>query len=121
MLTETAPTEAELQTEKRKQLSLLQAEHDYPMAAARDLVRAALYPGHPYGGKNFGTVESIESITLKDIATYQATRLLTQELIFTVTGPTSPDDWRDTRRRRPSARSRRAMRSLAKSSRHSRR
>jgi len=95
MLTETAPTEAELQTEKRKQLSLLQAETDYPMAAARDLVRAALYPGHPYGGKNFGTIESIESITLKDIAAYQASRLLTQDLIFTVTGPTPPEDWRD--------------------------
>ena len=95
MLTETAPTESELQTEKRKQLSLLQAEHDYPMAAARDLVRAALYPGHPYGGKNFGTVESIESITLKDILTYQASRLLTQELVFTVTGPTEPGQWRD--------------------------
>jgi zinc protease len=95
MLTETAPTEAELQTEKRKQLSLLQAENDYPMAAARDLVRAALYPGHPYGGKNLGTVESIESITLKDIAAYQISRLLTQDLIFTVTGPTPPEDWRD--------------------------
>jgi len=95
MLTETAPTEAELQTEKRKQLSLLQAERDYPMAAARDLVRAALYPGHPYGGKNLGTPESIESITLKDIATYQSSRLLTQELIFGVTGPTPPQDWRD--------------------------
>jgi zinc protease len=95
VLTETGPTEAELQTEKRKQLSLLQAEDDYPMAAARDLVRNALYPGHPYGGKNLGTVESIESITLKDIATYQASRLLTQDLIFTVTGPTPPDDWRD--------------------------
>jgi len=96
MLTETAPTEVELQTEKRKQLSLLQAEQDYPMAAARDLVRAALYPGHPYGGKNFGTVESIESITLKDVLTYQASRLLTQELVFTVTGPTTPEQWRDT-------------------------
>jgi len=95
MLTETAPTEAELQTEKRKQLSLLQAEHDYPMAAARDLVRAALYPGHAYGGKNFGSVESIESITLKDILGYQASRLLTQELVFTVTGPTPPDEWRE--------------------------
>ncbi len=95
MLTETAPTETELLTEKRKQLSLIQAEHDYPMAAARDLVRAALYPGHPYGGKNLGTIESIESITLKDIANYQSSRLLTQELIFGVTGPTPPQDWHD--------------------------
>ena len=95
MLTETAPTETELQTEKRKQLSLLQAENDYPMAAARDLVRAALYPGHPYGGKNYGTVESIESINLKDIAAYQSTRLLTQDLIFSVTGPTPPENWHD--------------------------
>jgi zinc protease len=95
MLTEAAPTEAELQIEKRKQLSLLQAELDYPMAAARDLVRAALYPGHPYGGKNLGTAESIEAITLKDVAAYQNSRLLTQRLILAVTGPNPPADWRD--------------------------
>lgn len=95
MLTETAPTEAELQTEKRKQLSLLQAEHDYPMAAARDLIRASLYPGHPYGGKNFGTEQSIEAITLKDVLHYQTTKLLTRELVFTVTGPTEPEEWRE--------------------------
>jgi zinc protease len=95
MLTEAAPTESELQIEKRKQLSLLQAEQDYPMAAARDLIRASLYPGHPYGGKNFGTTDSIEAITLKDIATYQASRLLTQETVFAVTGPTAPAGWRD--------------------------
>ena len=93
MLTETAPTEDELQIEKRKQLSLLQAEADYPMAAARDLVRAALYPHHPYGGKNLGTVESIASITLKDITAYQCSRLLTQEMILSVTGPTPLQDW----------------------------
>jgi zinc protease len=95
MLTEAAPTEAELQIEKRKQLSLLQAELDYPMAAARDLVRAALYPGHPYGNKNLGTADSIEAITLKDIATYQSSRLLTQQLVLAVTGPNPPADWRD--------------------------
>jgi zinc protease len=93
MLTETAPTEAELQIEKRKQLSLLQAEEDYPMAAARDLIRAALYPGHPYGAKNLGTVESIEAITLKDITSYQASRLLTQDMILAVTGPIAPENW----------------------------
>jgi zinc protease len=95
MITETAPTEAELQIEKRKQLSLLQAEQDYPMAAARDLVRAALYPGHAYGGKNLGTTESIETITLKDIAAYQTSRLLTQEMVFAVTGPIPPEEWRE--------------------------
>jgi zinc protease len=95
MLTETAPTESELQIEKRKQLSLLQAEQDYPMAAARDLIRAALYPGHPYSGKNLGTIESIESITLQDIVTYQTSRLLTQDMILAVTGSTPPDEWRE--------------------------
>jgi zinc protease len=95
MLTETAATDAELQTEKRKQLSLIQAENDYPMAAARDLVRAALYPGHPYGGKNLGTVEAIESITLKEIAAYQNSRLLNQDLVFVVTGPAPPEEWQD--------------------------
>jgi zinc protease len=93
MLAESAPTEAELQIEKRKQLSLLQAEQDYPMAVARDLIRAALYPGHPYGGKTLGTAESVEAITLKDVATYQASRLLTQDIVFAITGPTEPAQW----------------------------
>jgi zinc protease len=93
ILTEAAPTEAELQIEKRKQLSLLQAELDYPMAAARDLVRASLYPGHPYASKNLGTAESIEGITLKDVVTYQSSRLLTQELVLAVAGPNGPADW----------------------------
>jgi zinc protease len=96
ILAQAAPTEAELQIEKRKQLSLLQAEADYPMAAARDIIRASLYPGHPYGSKNLGTVESIESISLKDIAVYQTERMLTQELVLSITGPTAPDQWRET-------------------------
>jgi zinc protease len=65
------------------------------MAVARDLIRASLYPGHPYGGKNLGTAESIESITLKDIAAYQASKLLTQEMVFSVTGPNPPAEWTD--------------------------
>jgi zinc protease len=81
MLAESAPTEAELQIEKRKQLSLLQAEQDYPMAVARDLIRGALYPGHPYGGKTLGTVESIEAVTLKDV------------VVFAITGPVEPENW----------------------------
>jgi zinc protease len=93
MLAESAPTEAELQIEKRKQLSLLQAEQDYPMAVARDLIRGALYPGHPYGGKTLGTVESIEAVTLKDVANYQASRLLTQDVVFAITGPVEPENW----------------------------
>ena len=93
MLAEAAPTEAELQIEKRKQLSLLRAEQDYPMAAARDLVRAALYPGHPYGRKNLGTPESIETITIKDIAAYQSSRLLTQDLVLAITGPLPAAEW----------------------------
>ena len=95
MLTEASPTESELQVEKRKQLSLLQAEHDYPMAAARDLIRAALYPNHPYGRKNLGTEESIATITLKDISQYQSSRLLTQEMVLALTGPTGPAEWRE--------------------------
>ena len=95
MLTEAAPTEAELQIEKRKQLSLLQAERDYPMAAARDLIRASLYPGHAYGRKNLGTEETIGSITLKDVSAYQSSQLLTQEMVLAVTGPTAPAEWRE--------------------------
>jgi zinc protease len=94
VLTETALSETELQTEKRKQLSQLQAEEDYPMAVARNLIREALYPGHPYGRRNLGTTESVTALTLKDVAAYQHAQMLTQEMVFAVSGPVPSAEWR---------------------------
>ncbi len=93
MLTESAPTEAELDTEKRKQLSLIQAERDYPMAVARDLIRNMLYADHPYRLKSLGTAESVQAITLKDVNSYLETQLLTQDIIFGVSGPIDSPLW----------------------------
>ncbi|PAW76363.1 MAG: hypothetical protein B9S32_15435 [Verrucomicrobia bacterium Tous-C9LFEB] len=92
ILTEPAFSEAELLTEKRKQLAAIKTETDHPMALARNLVRAALYPNHPYATPALGTPETVEAITTADIERYVRDNFLTQNLIFGVAGPVDPAD-----------------------------
>lgn len=96
ILTEPAFTETELQTEKRKQLASLKVENDHPMAIARNLIRANLYPNHPYGTASLGTAESIEAITLADVERHARQRLLTNELIFCAAGLFDPAELQKT-------------------------
>lgn len=87
ILTEPNFSDAELQTEKRKQLAALKTENDHPMALARNLIRAELYPGHAYATPALGTPESIEAITVADVEAFARKHLLNQNLVFGVAGP----------------------------------
>ncbi|PTY04470.1 insulinase family protein [Verrucomicrobia bacterium LW23] len=93
ILTEVEPTEKELETERRKQISDLQEELDHPMAIARNLIRGSLFPGHPYRHTALGTIETLEAITVADIRAAYDRAFLNRNLIFTVSGSQSPDQW----------------------------
>lgn len=93
ILTEPAFREEELLTEKRKALAALKVETDHPMALARNLVRAALYPGHPYATSSLGTAETIEAITLPDIENFARRHFLNRNLILSVAGPVDPAEF----------------------------
>ncbi|WP_178087606.1 M16 family metallopeptidase [Methylacidimicrobium cyclopophantes] len=93
MLLEPACREEELVIEKRKQLSLLQAERDDPLAIARDLIRRALWGEHPSGGNVLGTEQSIASIGVSDVAEFIRKVLQTNRLIIAGAGPVNPTEW----------------------------
>ncbi|VVM05322.1 M16 family metallopeptidase [Methylacidimicrobium tartarophylax] len=93
MLLEPAFREEEIATEKRKQLSLLQAERDDPLSIARDLVRRSLWGEHPYGGNVLGKEESLASIDAADVENFLRKVLLTNRLILAGAGPVDPAKW----------------------------
>ncbi|MGD9896040.1 MAG: M16 family metallopeptidase [Candidatus Methylacidiphilaceae bacterium] len=93
MLLEPACREEEIVIEKRKQISLIQAERDDPLAVARDLVRRALWGEHPYGGNVLGTEESVASIGAADVADFIRKVLQTNRLILAGAGPVDPAQW----------------------------
>ncbi|HSI86937.1 MAG: M16 family metallopeptidase [Candidatus Methylacidiphilales bacterium] len=96
ILSEVEPIEKELETERRKQISDLQEELDHPMAVARNLIRGALFPGHPYRHTALGTIETLENITVQDIRDAYSRAFLNQGMVFGIAGSMGPDQWRDT-------------------------
>ncbi len=93
MLLEPACREEEISIEKRKQLSLLQAERDDPLSIARNLVRRTLWGEHPYGGTILGTEESLASIRPADVTDFIGKVLQTNRLILGGAGPVDPKEW----------------------------
>ncbi len=93
MLLEPACREDELAIEKRKQLSLLQAERDDPLSIARNLVRRTLYGAHPYGGTILGTEESLASLGVADVKQFIGRVIQTNRLILAGSGPVDPREW----------------------------
>ena len=83
----------ELETEKRKHLASIALEQDQPMALARDLVRGALYPGHPYSRNALGTAESVSALTRADVLGYVARVFRSRGLVLSATGPVGPAQW----------------------------
>ncbi|HEY8966648.1 MAG TPA: pitrilysin family protein, partial [Candidatus Methylacidiphilales bacterium] len=82
----------ELETERRKHLAAIALDQDQPMAIARDLVRGALYAGHPYARNLLGTVESVGAITLDDVAAAFAA-FRSRSLVLASAGPVAPEQW----------------------------
>lgn len=86
ILTQLAPSETELATEKRKQLASLQEEQDHPLQVASRTLREILYPGQPYGHIVLGTAESVERITVDDIQRHLHEHVFTQEIVTVLSG-----------------------------------
>jgi len=100
VLTASKFDERELETEKRKHLAAIALEQDQPMAQARDLVRGALYPGHPYAHSALGTAASVSALTWDDAAGFIATVFQQSRLVLGATGPIEPAQWQELVRQR---------------------
>jgi zinc protease len=62
--------EKEIGTEKQFQLASIQAENEDVMTTARNLMRSALYPGHPYSLRLNGSPETVEALTSEKAAAF---------------------------------------------------
>lgn len=76
-------------TRAQIKISINEAKKD-PDSVASATIRATAYPGHPYGQPPEGTVESIASITAKDLETYRARVFARDNLKIAVVGAIDP-------------------------------
>ncbi|MDE1170947.1 MAG: pitrilysin family protein [Verrucomicrobium sp.] len=100
VLTEARCDAKELEIERRKHLAAIALEQDQPMALARDLVRGALYPGHPYAHGILGAAAEVAALTQKDVADYVASAFRRPEWVLGVAGPVPPEKWMESISRR---------------------
>jgi zinc protease len=89
----TSPTipESELATRKGEVITLLRQDEDNPAVRAVEALMELLYgPGHPYGRRQKGTVESVEQITREQLVSLHAARFAAAEVTAVVVGDVDP-------------------------------
>ncbi len=75
----------------RRQIQVSLARNaENPGRIARDTLFAEIFPNHPYGRPSDGTPETVQSITVDDLAAYSAQRFAKDRLIVGVAGDISP-------------------------------
>ncbi len=62
-----------------------------PSKVARDAFYARLFPGHPYGRDDSGTVESVSKLTADDLRAMVGAAFARDHLLVTVTGDITPE------------------------------
>src|SRR6266446_2502339 len=70
LLNATMPEKA-VAREKEIQLAAIQQEEEQLMAVARNIMRQALFPQHPYALRGSGSVESVKGLTQKDLIEFR--------------------------------------------------
>jgi zinc protease len=70
LLNATMPEKA-IAREKEIQIAAIQQEEEQLTAVARNIMRQALFPQHPYGLRGNGSVESVKGLTQKDLVEFR--------------------------------------------------
>lgn len=78
--------EAEVTREKESALAAIKAEDEELTVVARNLVRASLYPDHPYGLRSHGTPESVKSLTPAQLQEFHEEFVVAQNGVMAVYG-----------------------------------
>ncbi len=66
----TMPDDA-ITREKAAMFAAIKDEQDQPTAVARNLLRASLFPGHPFGLRASGTADSVAALTRRQLLDFQ--------------------------------------------------
>jgi zinc protease len=82
--------EAELVVRQAETITMIRQDEDNPATMALDGLLALLYPGHPYGTRPRGTVESVEQIPRSALRAFHAERFKPNALRLVIVGDVEP-------------------------------
>ncbi|MGC9456506.1 MAG: M16 family metallopeptidase [Halothiobacillaceae bacterium] len=78
--------EQAFERERSRQLLGIQARQQRPQAVASDALRAALYPGHPYGRSDIGTTETVASLTYEQMRDFHQRYYVAANALLVIVG-----------------------------------
>ncbi|HYR57091.1 MAG TPA: pitrilysin family protein, partial [Chthoniobacteraceae bacterium] len=86
VLLNAALPEKAIAREKEIQLAAIKAEEEEMTAVARNLLRAELYRGHPYGLRPLGAPDAIARLTRDDLAAFRDRHLVARNGVLAIFG-----------------------------------
>ena len=95
VVTNAAMPEDAIKREKEFQLAIIKDEDDQPTMVARKLMRANLFPGHPYGLRASGTPESVAGLGRRDLLDFQKKYITGSNGVIAVFGDVKAPEVRD--------------------------
>lgn len=87
--------ESAIANEKDVQLAGQKAEHEQMTTVARNLMRATVFPGHPYGLRSLGTPETVKALTRDDLLTYHRELTVASNGVIAVFGDIKANEVKD--------------------------
>ncbi|HMP74279.1 MAG TPA: pitrilysin family protein, partial [Kiritimatiellia bacterium] len=94
-LREPAFDTASIERQRAAQIAAVRQQAEQPMTVAQEVLRNALFPGHPYRWTTAGREPALASITRDDLLHYAQQHLLAGNLSIAVFGNITPDHARD--------------------------
>jgi zinc protease len=82
--------EKEVATRRAEIVTMIRQDHDNPAAVAMEGLMDLLYPGHPYGRRARGTVESVERIPASALHDFHRQRFSPATLRLAIVGDVEP-------------------------------
>jgi zinc protease len=82
--------ENELVVRRAETITMIRQDEDNPATMAFDGLLKLLYPGHPYGTRPRGTVESVEQIPRSALQAFHANRFRPASLSLVIVGDVEP-------------------------------
>ncbi len=86
--------EPQVEREKMVQLAGLKAEEEEMTTVAKNLMRANLFPNHPYGLRSQGSPESVASLTPEQLKTFHDKYLVAKNGVLAVYGNVNAEEVR---------------------------
>ncbi|MFT6628758.1 MAG: zinc protease [Flavobacteriales bacterium] len=95
MITQPAFRESDLELEREQHLQSLRSLTESPDDAVAEMLRDAVFAGHPYERRPIGTADVISGATVADLRDMHATVMTKDRLLFVVVGDVTPERVRD--------------------------